>query len=114
MKACLAIYIFNTSLCLSINKQISRVKKAADLNEVLRRWLAENAVPTRELSAETIERVLKLILKGNSAQSVAKDVGCFQSAVSKLWSKCKQNGRVRPKKMSKSTAQKTESNMPRK
>ncbi len=64
--------------------------------------------PTRELSVETMERIIKLLQEGNPSRSVAKEVGCSQSAVSKIWCKYKQNGKVtkgkhtsRPRKTSK-------------
>uniref|UniRef100_A0A3B3QDG3 Transposase Tc1-like domain-containing protein n=1 Tax=Paramormyrops kingsleyae TaxID=1676925 RepID=A0A3B3QDG3_9TELE len=47
-----------------------------------------------ELSVETIERIIKLLQGGKSTRSVAKDVGRSQSAVSKIWSRYKQNGKV--------------------
>lgn len=50
--------------------------------------------PTWELSIETMERIIKLLLEGNPAWSVVKDVGCSQSAVSKMLCKYKQNGKV--------------------
>uniref|UniRef100_A0A4W6E2X4 Transposase Tc1-like domain-containing protein n=1 Tax=Lates calcarifer TaxID=8187 RepID=A0A4W6E2X4_LATCA len=33
------------------------------------------------------ERIIKLLKEGKSSRSVAKDVGCSQSAVSKIWTK---------------------------
>uniref|UniRef100_A0A3Q3AY27 Tc1-like transposase DDE domain-containing protein n=1 Tax=Kryptolebias marmoratus TaxID=37003 RepID=A0A3Q3AY27_KRYMA len=64
--------------------------------------------PTREMSLETKERIVKLLEEGNSSRMVAKDVGCSQSAVSKIWTKYKQHGMVvkakrngRPRKTSK-------------
>uniref|UniRef100_A0A3B5QWB7 Tc1-like transposase DDE domain-containing protein n=1 Tax=Xiphophorus maculatus TaxID=8083 RepID=A0A3B5QWB7_XIPMA len=63
--------------------------------------------PTREMSLET-ERIVKLLEEGNPSRMVAKDVGCSQSAVSKIWTKYKQHGMVvkakrtgRPRKTSK-------------
>ena len=50
--------------------------------------------PTRELSIKTMERTIKLLQQGNPTWRVAKDVGCFQSAVSKIWCKYKQHGNV--------------------
>uniref|UniRef100_A0A3B1JB81 Transposase Tc1-like domain-containing protein n=1 Tax=Astyanax mexicanus TaxID=7994 RepID=A0A3B1JB81_ASTMX len=50
--------------------------------------------PTREMSLETKERIVKLLEEGNSSRMVAKDVGCSQSAVSKIWTKYKQHGMV--------------------
>uniref|UniRef100_A0A3B5PX39 Transposase Tc1-like domain-containing protein n=1 Tax=Xiphophorus maculatus TaxID=8083 RepID=A0A3B5PX39_XIPMA len=64
--------------------------------------------PTREMSLETKERIVKLLEEGNPSRMVAKDVGCSQSAVSKIWTKYKQHGMVvkakrtgRPRKTSK-------------
>lgn len=64
--------------------------------------------PTREMSLETKERIIKLLEEGNATRMVAKDVGCSQSAVSKIWTKYKQHGKVvkvkrtgRPRKTSK-------------
>uniref|UniRef100_A0A3P9PNQ9 Transposase Tc1-like domain-containing protein n=1 Tax=Poecilia reticulata TaxID=8081 RepID=A0A3P9PNQ9_POERE len=64
--------------------------------------------PTREMSLETKERIVKLLEGGNPSSMVAKDVGCSQSAVSQIWTKCKQHGIVvkakctgRPRKTSK-------------
>uniref|UniRef100_A0A3B1IG59 Transposase Tc1-like domain-containing protein n=1 Tax=Astyanax mexicanus TaxID=7994 RepID=A0A3B1IG59_ASTMX len=45
--------------------------------------------PTREMSLETKERIVKLLEEGNSSRMIAKDVGCSQSAVSKIWTKYK-------------------------
>uniref|UniRef100_A0A4W6EZN1 Transposase Tc1-like domain-containing protein n=1 Tax=Lates calcarifer TaxID=8187 RepID=A0A4W6EZN1_LATCA len=60
------------------------------------------------MSIETKERIIKLLKEGKSSRSVAKDVGCSQSAVSKIWTKYKQHGKVvkgkhtgRPRKTSK-------------
>uniref|UniRef100_A0A3B1JFU1 Transposase Tc1-like domain-containing protein n=1 Tax=Astyanax mexicanus TaxID=7994 RepID=A0A3B1JFU1_ASTMX len=60
------------------------------------------------MSLETKERIVKLLEEGNSSRMVAKDVGCSQSAVSKIWTKYKQHGMVvkakrtgRPRKTSK-------------
>uniref|UniRef100_A0A3B3YRI5 Transposase Tc1-like domain-containing protein n=1 Tax=Poecilia mexicana TaxID=48701 RepID=A0A3B3YRI5_9TELE len=50
--------------------------------------------PTREMSLETKERIVKLLEEGNPSRMVAKDVGCSQSAVSKIWTKYKQHGMV--------------------
>uniref|UniRef100_A0A672G6V0 Transposase Tc1-like domain-containing protein n=1 Tax=Salarias fasciatus TaxID=181472 RepID=A0A672G6V0_SALFA len=51
---------------------------------------------------------IKLLEEVNSTRMVAKDVGCSQSAVSKIWTKYKQHGKVvkvkrtgRPRKTSK-------------
>ena len=41
----------------------------------------QEAAPTKELTIETME---KLIQEGNLQRSVAKDVSCSQSAVSKI------------------------------
>jgi len=49
---------------------------------------------TGKLSVETMERIIKLLKEGNSTQSLAKHVGCSQSAVSKIWSEYKQNGKI--------------------
>ena len=64
--------------------------------------------PTREMSIETKERIIKLLKEGKSSRNVAKDVCCSQSAVSKIWTKYKQHGKVfkgkhigRPRKASK-------------
>uniref|UniRef100_A0A3B5QK18 Transposase Tc1-like domain-containing protein n=1 Tax=Xiphophorus maculatus TaxID=8083 RepID=A0A3B5QK18_XIPMA len=64
--------------------------------------------PTREMSLETKERIVKLLEEGNPSRMVAKDVGWSQSAVSKIWTKYKQHGMVvkakrtgRPRKTSK-------------
>uniref|UniRef100_A0A3Q0RAY7 Tc1-like transposase DDE domain-containing protein n=1 Tax=Amphilophus citrinellus TaxID=61819 RepID=A0A3Q0RAY7_AMPCI len=64
--------------------------------------------PTPEMSTETKERIIKLLKEGKSSHSVAQDVGCSQSAVSKTWTKYKQHGKVvkgmhtgRPRKTSK-------------
>lgn len=64
--------------------------------------------PTREMSVETKERIIKLLKEGKSSRNVAKNVGCSQSAVSKIWTKYKSNGKVvkgkrtgRPRKTSK-------------
>ncbi|XP_069611187.1 gastrula zinc finger protein XlCGF53.1-like [Ranitomeya imitator] len=71
--------------------------------------------PTREMSIETKERIIKLLKEGKSSRNVAKDVGCSQSAVSKIWAKYKQHGKVvkgkhtgRPRKTSKHQDQKLE------
>ena len=50
--------------------------------------------PTRELSVETMKRIMKPLQEGNSAQSEAKHVYGSQPAVSNIWSKYKQNGKV--------------------
>uniref|UniRef100_A0A3B5PUV6 Transposase Tc1-like domain-containing protein n=1 Tax=Xiphophorus maculatus TaxID=8083 RepID=A0A3B5PUV6_XIPMA len=50
--------------------------------------------PTREMSLETKERIVKRLEEGNPSRMVAKDVGCSQSAVSKIWTKYKQHGMV--------------------
>uniref|UniRef100_A0A8B9GVX2 Transposase Tc1-like domain-containing protein n=1 Tax=Astyanax mexicanus TaxID=7994 RepID=A0A8B9GVX2_ASTMX len=70
--------------------------------------VARTMAPTREMSLETKERIVKLLEEGNSSRMVAKDVGCSQSAVSKIWTKYKQHGMVvkakrtgRPRKTSK-------------
>uniref|UniRef100_A0A3B5BLK5 Transposase Tc1-like domain-containing protein n=1 Tax=Stegastes partitus TaxID=144197 RepID=A0A3B5BLK5_9TELE len=54
------------------------------------------------------KRIIKLLKEGKSSRIVAKDVGCSQSAVSKIWTKYKQHGKVvkgkhtgRPRKTSK-------------
>ena len=64
--------------------------------------------PTREMSVETKERIIKLLKEGKSSRNVAKNVGCSQSSVSKIWTKYKSNGKVvkgkrtgRPRKTSK-------------
>uniref|UniRef100_A0A4W6BLW5 Transposase Tc1-like domain-containing protein n=1 Tax=Lates calcarifer TaxID=8187 RepID=A0A4W6BLW5_LATCA len=44
------------------------------------------------------ERIIKLLKEGKSSRSVAKDVGCSQSAVSKIWTKYKQHGKVTSKR----------------
>ena len=44
-------------------------------------WLKKKK---KELSIETIERIVKLIQEGKPKWGVVKDVGCFQSAVSKV------------------------------
>uniref|UniRef100_A0AAR2K6C9 Transposase Tc1-like domain-containing protein n=1 Tax=Pygocentrus nattereri TaxID=42514 RepID=A0AAR2K6C9_PYGNA len=73
-----------------------------------RSGVARTMAPTREMSLETKERIVKLLEEGNSSRMVAKDVGCSQSAVSKIWTKYKQHGMVvkakrtgRPRKTSK-------------
>uniref|UniRef100_A0A3Q3AMG8 Tc1-like transposase DDE domain-containing protein n=1 Tax=Kryptolebias marmoratus TaxID=37003 RepID=A0A3Q3AMG8_KRYMA len=60
------------------------------------------------MSIEKKERIIKLLKEGKSSHSVAQDVGCSQSAVSKIWTKYKQHGKVgkgkhtvRPRKTSK-------------
>uniref|UniRef100_A0A3Q0RED3 Transposase Tc1-like domain-containing protein n=1 Tax=Amphilophus citrinellus TaxID=61819 RepID=A0A3Q0RED3_AMPCI len=60
------------------------------------------------MSIETKERIIKLLKEGKSSRSVAQDVGCSQTAVSKTWTKYKQHGKVvkgkhtgRPRKTSK-------------
>lgn len=50
--------------------------------------------PTREMSDETKERIIKLLQEGKTSRDVAKDVDCSQSAVSKIWTKYKQNGKA--------------------
>ncbi|CAJ0940514.1 unnamed protein product [Ranitomeya imitator] len=64
--------------------------------------------PTRETSIETKEKIIKLLKEGKSSRNVAKDVGCSQSAVPKIWAKYKQHGKFvkgkhtgRPRKTSK-------------
>ena len=64
--------------------------------------------PTPEMSLEKKERIIKLLKEGKSSCSVAQDVGCSQSAMSKTWTKYKQHGKVvkgkhtgRPRKTSK-------------
>uniref|UniRef100_A0A8C5ECY3 Transposase Tc1-like domain-containing protein n=1 Tax=Gouania willdenowi TaxID=441366 RepID=A0A8C5ECY3_GOUWI len=64
--------------------------------------------PTPEMSVETKERIIKLHKECKSSWNVAKDVGCLQSAVSKIWTKYKQHGKVvkgkytgKPRKTSK-------------
>lgn len=52
-------------------------------------------VPTRELSSETMESVVKLIQEGNPQGSVVNDVDCSQSTVSKIWGKYKRNKMVK-------------------
>ena len=89
--------ISKTNIRTSLNVQISlQLKETACRPEwaVAPGWLTENMAPTRELSVETMERIIKLLKEGNSTRSVVKDVGCFQSAVSKIWSKYTQNGKV--------------------
>lgn len=70
--------------------------------------MARIMAPTKEMSLETKERIVKLLEEGVSSRMVAKDVGCSQSAVSKIWTKYKQHGKVlkgkrsgRPRKTSK-------------
>uniref|UniRef100_A0A8C5GL78 Uncharacterized protein n=1 Tax=Gouania willdenowi TaxID=441366 RepID=A0A8C5GL78_GOUWI len=46
------------------------------------------------MSVETKERIIKLLKEGKSSRNVAKDVGCSQSGVSKIWTKYKQHGKV--------------------
>uniref|UniRef100_A0A3B4ZVY6 Transposase Tc1-like domain-containing protein n=1 Tax=Stegastes partitus TaxID=144197 RepID=A0A3B4ZVY6_9TELE len=60
------------------------------------------------MSVETKERTIRLLKEGKSSRIVAEDVGCSQSAVSKIWTKHKQHGKVvkgkhtgRPRKTSK-------------
>uniref|UniRef100_A0A672SN36 Transposase Tc1-like domain-containing protein n=1 Tax=Sinocyclocheilus grahami TaxID=75366 RepID=A0A672SN36_SINGR len=55
-----------------------------------------------------MERIIKLLQEENPSRRVAKEVGCSQSAISKIWCKYKQNGKVtkgkhtgRPRKTSK-------------
>uniref|UniRef100_A0A4W6E0U1 Transposase Tc1-like domain-containing protein n=1 Tax=Lates calcarifer TaxID=8187 RepID=A0A4W6E0U1_LATCA len=53
---------------------------------------------------KSLQRIIKLLKEGKSSRSVAKDVGCSQSAVPKIWTKYKQHGKVvkgRPRKTSK-------------
>ena len=59
--------------------------------------------PTRELSIETMERIIRLLRERNPTRSVPQYVGCSQSAVSKIWCKYKQNGKRMgwPRNMSK-------------
>lgn len=64
--------------------------------------------PTRERSLETMERIIKLLQDAIPTWSVAKEVRCSQSAVSKICCKYKPNGKVvkgkhtgRPSKTSK-------------
>uniref|UniRef100_A0A671NXU9 Uncharacterized protein n=1 Tax=Sinocyclocheilus anshuiensis TaxID=1608454 RepID=A0A671NXU9_9TELE len=54
------------------------------------------------------KQIIKLLQEKNPSRSVAKEVGCSQSAISKIWCKYKQNGKVtkgkhtgRPRKTSK-------------
>uniref|UniRef100_A0A673LMH6 Transposase Tc1-like domain-containing protein n=1 Tax=Sinocyclocheilus rhinocerous TaxID=307959 RepID=A0A673LMH6_9TELE len=54
------------------------------------------------------KQIIKLLQEENPSRSVAKEVGCSQSAISKIWCKYKQNGKVtkgkhtgRPRKTSK-------------
>ena len=69
---------------------------------------------------EAMERIIQLPQEGNSVQIVTKDIGCYQSVISNIWSKYKQNGKVvkwkhtgRPRKTPKhqDRKQKTQSNM---
>uniref|UniRef100_A0A3Q2UHF8 Transposase Tc1-like domain-containing protein n=1 Tax=Fundulus heteroclitus TaxID=8078 RepID=A0A3Q2UHF8_FUNHE len=48
---------------------------------------------TRDVN-ETKERIIKLLKDGKSSRNVAKDVGCSQSAVSKIWTKYKRHWKV--------------------
>lgn len=72
-----------------------------------RSGVARTMAPTREISLETKERIVKLLEEGNSSRMVAKDVGCSQSALSKIWTKYKHGMVVkakhtgRPRKTSK-------------
>lgn len=50
--------------------------------------------PRPELSIETKERIIQLLEEGKSSRNVAKDVGCSQSAVSKIWTKYQQHGKI--------------------
>jgi len=43
---------------------------------------------------ETMERIINVPQEGRSTQSVAKDVGCSQAAVPKVWSNYKLNEKV--------------------
>ena len=45
--------------------------------------------PTEELSDVVREKIVKLLKEGLSTRIVAKQVGCFQSAIAKIWLKCK-------------------------
>uniref|UniRef100_A0A3P9NRZ9 Transposase Tc1-like domain-containing protein n=1 Tax=Poecilia reticulata TaxID=8081 RepID=A0A3P9NRZ9_POERE len=53
--------------------------------------VARTRAPTREMSLKTKERFVKLPEEGNPSSMVAKDVGCSQAAVSKIWTKYKQH-----------------------
>jgi len=53
--------------------------------------LAGYVAPTRELSVEKRKRVIELLLRGKFSLECAKDVGCSQLAVSKIWSEYEQN-----------------------
>lgn len=56
--------------------------------------------PTKEMSIETRERIIKFLEEGNSTRRVASHIGCSQSAVSKIWRKYKRDGDVRKGKHS--------------
>ena len=48
--------------------------------------------PTEELSDVVREKIVKLLKEGLSTRIVAKQVGCFQTAISKKWIKFKYTG----------------------
>lgn len=43
------------------------------------------------MSFEAMEMILRLLQEGNPTRRVVKDVGCSQSALSKIWCEGKQN-----------------------
>ena len=64
--------------------------------------------PTKELSDVVRKRIVKLLKEGLSTRIVAKQIGCFQSATTKIWIKfkytgihLKKKGKIRPRKKSK-------------
>ena len=62
--------------------------------------LKGNIATTEELELETKKRnIVRLVPGRNLDSSVANDVGCSQSAVSKIWCKYKGNGVVKKRKL---------------
>ena len=56
-------------------------------------WLTWVITTTQAMSVETKGEDYKT-QESKSSQNIARDVGCSQSAVSKIWTKNKQNGKV--------------------
>ena len=51
--------------------------------------------PTKELSVETMKRIVNLIQEGNTQWIFTEDIGCSPLTVSKMWNKFERNGEVK-------------------
>ena len=72
------ICISKTNIIWNLDIQISLQLKDSSWGSqqaVGNTWLKRNMTPTKELSIEAMESIVKLIQKGNTPFSVGKDVG---------------------------------------